>query len=303
MTFVWRLLWIPTVWAALITAGVLLTKVGAYGAVLFVFLPFMMGVLVELIWPSETKRKALLQGAASAAVGCAFFIVVGVEGLICMFMALPLAVPLGMSGSLATFAEREARLTRRTSVLLMLPFAVGSAGYDVAVAPTIYQVTTTIEIAASPETVWQHVISFAEMPKPTDWLFNSGIGYPRGVRLEGTGVGATRYCDFSTGSFVEPITVWEPGKRLEFDVVESAAPMKEWSPYGDIQPAHLHGYFVSRKGRFVLTLLSNGHTLVEGTTWYQHSLEPGPYWRWWSDAIIHRIHRRVLNHVKLLSER
>lgn len=27
-----------------------------------------------------------------------------------------------------------------------------------------------------------------------------------------------------------------------------------------------------------------------------------PYWRWWSDAIIHRIHERVLTHLRTLSE-
>src|SRR6476619_6374257 len=119
MTLTWRLLWIPTAWAALIVVGVALSKVGAYGLALFVFLPFMMGVFVELFWPSETTPKALLQGGASAAVGCAFFIVVGVEGLICMFMALPLAVPLGMAGSSLMFTARHARLSRRTTVLLV----------------------------------------------------------------------------------------------------------------------------------------------------------------------------------------
>ena len=152
------------------------------------------------------------------------------------------------------------------------------------------------------KTVWQHVVAYADMPEPTEWLFRTGIAYPRRVRLAGAGAGATRFCDFSTGSFVEPITVWEPGRRLEFDVVASAAPMQEWSPYGEIEPAHLHGYFTSRKGRFVLTTLPNGHTLLEGTSWYEHGLEPGAYWRWWSDAIVHRIHRRVLTHIQHLSE-
>src|SRR5205809_3436324 len=36
--------------------------------------------------------------------------------------------------------------------------------------------------------------------------------------IEGTGVGATRYCDFTTGSFVEPIAVWEENRRLGFDI-------------------------------------------------------------------------------------
>jgi len=29
---------------------------------------------------------------------------------------------------------------------------------------------------------------------------------------------------------------------------------------------------------------------------------PGPYWRLWSDMIIHRIHLRVFEHIKRLSE-
>jgi hypothetical protein len=204
--------------------------------------------------------------------------------------------PLGSSGQI------RPQSTSRTTALLLLPFGLGSAGYDIAVMPRVYEVTTSIEVAATPQTVWRHVISYADMPEPTDWALRTGLGYPRRVRLAGTGVGAIRYCDFSTGSFVEPITIWEPGKRLEFDVVQSAPPMKEWSPYGEIHPAHLDGYFVSKRGRFVLTPLTNGHTRIEGTSWYQHGLKPGPYWRWWSDAIIHRIHRRVLNHIKDLSE-
>jgi hypothetical protein len=34
-----------------------------------------------------------------------------------------------------------------------------------------------------------------------------------------------RYCVFSTGPFVEPITVWEPGRRLGFDVAQQPPPM------------------------------------------------------------------------------
>jgi hypothetical protein len=218
-------------------------------------------------------------------------------------MALPLALPLGMMGGWFAFKMQTGRNSgARSAALMLLPLGLGSAAYDVAVEPAVYEVTTSIEIAASPEAVWRHVISYTEMPAPTEWLFRTGIAYPRRVRLAGTGVGATRFCDFSTGSFVEPITVWEPGRRLEFDVVASAAPMREWSPYGDIEPAHLHGYFRSRKGRFVLKTLENGRTLLSGTSWYEHGLQPGPYWRWWSDAIIHGIHQRVLGHIRHLSE-
>ena len=41
------------------------------------------------------------------------------------------------------------------------------------------------------------------------------------ARIEGEGVGAIRYCSFSTGDFVEPITAWEKPHRLAFDVVKN----------------------------------------------------------------------------------
>ena len=296
------LFWLVLAWAMLISLDLALLKMGSYGLALFAFSPLVMGVLVGRLTPVETTGQALKWGAVSATIGCAFFLLLGLEGLLCTAMALPLAIPLGMLGSYLSLRMRKARLGLGSSALLILPLGVAAAGYDMTAAPATYEVSTSVEISASPQTVWQHVIAYSDMPEPTDWLFRSGISYPQRVRLDGEGVGATRYCDFSTGSFVEPITVWQPGQRLEFDVVESAAPMKEWSPYGDIQPAHLHGYFVSKKGRFVLTTLPNGHTLVNGTSWYQHGLEPAGYWRWWSDAIIHRIHLRVLHHIQQLSE-
>ena len=78
--------------------------------------------------------------------------------------------------------------------------------------------------------------------------------------------------------------------------------MSEWSPYAKLTPKHLHGYFVSEEGQFRLIPLGDNRTQLEGTTWYQHGLWPAEYWRWWSDAIIHRIHLRVLAHIRTLAE-
>ncbi len=39
-----------------------------------------------------------------------------------------------------------------------------------------------------------------------------------------------------------------------------------------------------------------------GSTLYHHGLWPASYWRLWSDPIIHRIHDRVLRHIKTLTE-
>ena len=46
----------------------------------------------------------------------------------------------------------------------------------------------------------------------------------------------------------------------------------------------------------------DGRTLLAGTTWYTDQIWPSPYWKLWSDYIIHHIHLRVLNHIKAVSE-
>ena len=115
-------------------------------------------------------------------------------------------------------------------------------------------------------------------------------------------MGAIRHCNFTTGSFVEPITTWDEPHLLQFDVVEQPIPMNEWNPFWEVHPPHLDGYFQSQKGQFRLESLSANQTLLEGTTWYYADIKPERYWKIWSDFIIHRIHNRVLNHIKKESE-
>ena len=79
--------------------------------------------------------------------------------------------------------------------------------------------------------------------------------------------------------------------------------MSEWSPWGEILAPHLDGYFKTNQGQFRLTKTEDGGTRLAGTTWYRHDLAPALYWRLWSDMILHRIHRRVLRHIKREAER
>jgi len=163
-------------------------------------------------------------------------------------------------------------------------------------------VRTAIEIAAPPERVWQSIVTMSNLPEPHQWYFRAGLAYPMRVRLNGAGVGATRYCDFSTGPVVELIEVWDAPRLLRFRVTGNPAPMREWTPYAEVSPRHLHGYLISREGEFRLTPLPGNRTLLEGTSWYRHGLQPAPYWRLWSDAIFHRVHRRVFADIKQMAE-
>lgn len=79
--------------------------------------------------------------------------------------------------------------------------------------------------------------------------------------------------------------------------------MHEWSPYHDVVAPHLYGYLRSRRGEFRLVPLAGGRTRLEGSTWYELDLFPRGYFALWSDALIGRIHARVLAHVARLSQR
>ena len=78
--------------------------------------------------------------------------------------------------------------------------------------------------------------------------------------------------------------------------------MNELSPYPSLHPPHLDGFFRSRHGQFLLTALPDGRTQLDGTTWYDQNLWPNRYWRVWSDYLVHRIHLRVLEHIKAEAE-
>ena len=156
---------------------------------------------------------------------------------------------------------------------------------------------------ASAELVWQQLIAFPDIEAEPTWIFHPGVAMPLRVQIEGQGVGALRHCEFTTGAFVEPITVWDAPHHLAFDVSSQPAPMDETNPYEEVHAPHLKRSLQSLRGEFRLIALPKGRTRLEGTTWYTLEMTPNLYWGLMSDQIIHEIHGRVLKHIKLESER
>ena len=288
--------------AVLVLAGVEVLRIGMYGLTIFIVFPVILGGLGSWVFRSATGARAARTGALTVAIATSALLLLGLEGFFCIAMTLPLAVPLGALGGWLVYRAEPSRVATGGGIAMLLLMTPASITWDVQARPPVFEVRSAITIAASPERVWKHVLTFPELPEPHEWFFRAGLAYPKRVRLVGSGPGAMRYCDFSTGSFVEPIVVWDAPRLLRFRVTESPAPMREWSPYTELSPKHLHGYLISRQGEFRLTRLPGNRTLLEGTSWYQHGLRPAEYWRWWSDAIIHRIHMRVLNHIRTLAE-
>jgi hypothetical protein len=275
----------------------------SYGIVLFLLVPFLVGfvaVLARRLEEPVTLYHAMIGSTlAVTLLGC-LLIVFAMEGAVCLIMALPLAIPLAMGGGLAAYwVQRRLAAQNPVTFLLLIGLTPFGATLERSLQPPaeLFTVTTSIDIPASPERVWRTVLQPAKLAPPSNALFRAGIAYPLASHIEGTGLTATRYCDFSTGKLVEPVLIWKEGKQLRFTVVSNPLPMQEWTPYAQIHPPHLEGFLASRQGEFRLEPLPNGGTRLLATTWYQHHMWPASYWRAWSDTIIHRVHDMVLENI------
>jgi hypothetical protein len=281
---------------------------GNYGATLFFASPLVVSAVTAFAYNRPVPRSlAVTFGLAQLSILLvgAGLLLFALEGVICLAMAYPLAAVAGAFGCLVGKAIADftphTRDVQPLGALLCLP-VLAMAEPHLQPLP-VREIVTAVEIDAPPEIVWKNVVTFPNLPEERDWYFRLGLACPERATIDGEGVGATRHCIFSTGSFVEPITVWDAPRRLAFDVTDQPTTMKELSPYRNVRAPHLlNGTLRSRRGEFLLIPLDGGRTRLEGRTWYEFRMYPQPYWTAWSDSIIHAIHRRVLDHIRTISE-
>jgi len=287
---------IPTV-----LIGVYLRRI--YSAGLFLGVPFTIGYISAYVFNARHAQSAgrtIEVALVAVALAGGAMLVFALEGVVCIALAFPLAALLAVPGAILgrAVALRGAGPPLLAGVLLAPVVVLVSPRQR---APS-HEVVTVIEVDAPPAVVWRHVVSFPALAPPREWPFRAGIAAPMGARIVGTGVGATRYCDFTTGSFVEPVTVWEEDRRLGFDITTQPPPMREWSPYREVNPPHLDGYFRATHGEFRLIPLPGGRTRLEGRTQYVVSLFPQTYWTLPAGRLVAAIHERVLQHIEAIAE-
>jgi uncharacterized membrane protein YhaH (DUF805 family) len=285
----------------LVSFGLQVLLLHTYNAAVFLGTPFTMGAAAGWFYNQgalQGRTRTANLGALTVAIAALASLLFALEGILCIAMALPPTLLVGMFGAVVGRAIRGEHVASRAALMIFVAVPGSAVLESRLLRPPLREVVTAIEIAAPPEAVWPHVLQFPALSDEPAWFFRLGIAYPVRARIEGTGPGAVRFCEFSTGAFVEPITVWEPPRRLAFDVSSQPAAMREWSPYADLHPPHLDGAMRSHRGEFRLVALPGGRTRLEGSTWYELDLGPQAYWSIWSDLIVHRIHLRVLEHIR-----
>jgi len=308
----WVSIVIGGVTGAVIALGAMALSVGLlgeYGSALFVGAPTVAGFLASMVF-AHLHRPSLKGsfGATMLALALSLLTMVGFafEGLVCLLMAAPLAFLGALLGwAIAHWLSKQlaAQLSPATpSAFALFALWLGLESLLPTAPPEERVVESVVEVDAPPAVVWERVIAFPDLPPPTELPFRAGVAAPTGAVIEGEGVGAIRRCQFTTGEFVEPITVWEPGRELSFDVAEQPDPMREMTPFDGPRPPHLDGYFATTRGQFVLEERPDGGTTLHGRTWYALDIYPSAYWAEWTELLVHQIHLRVMNHVADLAE-
>ncbi len=316
--------WLATLATVIYTAmmgaaGIFLGVVcfGDYGYSTFLVLPFLQGALLVLVYGYHERRSfSALMGVSLMALMMMLGVgvLIAFEGIFCLLMAAPLWWTCMLVGMAVAYpfhiGKWNKRLARGFDVIVMLAIcallpAIMGAERLVTNVPQMVEVTTTIDVDAPPEKVWPLAVACGQVQGDLAWMFRMGVAYPVATSIDGSGIGARRYCQLSTGPMVEHVTVWEPGRRIGFAVDQMPEVMKERSPYS-IHPPHLHGYFVVHNGEMALVPLqdSNGHirTRIVGRSWYTNQMAPAWYWNWWCDAVVHDVHQRVFDHIKRRAE-
>lgn len=296
--------------------GVLATKLvlwnlPIYGWGLFVALPFCVGLFAVLLYGYHRPRglpSCLVVSAAALGLVAAGLFALAVEGAVCLAMAAPIGIGLGMLGGGVGYVIQARIWARREAPALMLALSVMlpllmGAEFAAPRSEPVFEVRTAIEIKAPPELVWKHLVEFPPLPEPEEWPFRAGIAYPISATVQGSGAGAVRACQFSTGQFVEPVEAWEEARLLRFSISAQPPVMREMSFYESIRVPHVDGHYLRPEmGEFILAPLPGGGTRLEGHSRYRNRMWPAAYWRLWSDAVVRRVHLRVFRHIQQLAE-
>jgi len=280
---------------------------GSYGYGVFVIAPFLVGVTTAAIANSQKDVGARYTNrlvASTVTLGGLALVAVAIEGIICLIMAAPLGLAMAGIGGLL---GRAIALHRRNSAgqvlssFAVLPIVLVA---EFLFPPMVsFETYHTISIDASPERVWEAMVNTERIDTPPPAIFRLGMAYPLSASTIGEGVGATRIGVFSTGTALERVTAWEPGRKLAFKVVRDVPTMRELSPYAHVHTRHNIGYFSTKEASFELVPLEGGSTRLTERTSHSLKLDPVLYWLPLAREMVDQNKRRMLDQIRRQAER
>jgi len=187
--------------------------------------PVAIGVVTVYV-AERARRRSWANYFWYAAAANALFVVgtflILIEGIICTVIAVPLFSVIGGCAGLVTGAVCRWSGRPRPVVLsvTVLPLVFGAIEQQLPLPNQIDTVTSTREINAAPETVWQ-TIMHADSIRPGEigdaWMYRIGVPLPLSAITEEVSGERVRRIEMGKGIRFDQLVVdWEPLKRVRW---------------------------------------------------------------------------------------
>ena len=210
-------------------------KLIEYGLSFFVLLPFIVGFMFG---KSLVKQGSLYGLVLSLVAFCGFIIAFGLEGIICVFMALPLILAAALIGvAFRNFISKYENKNKthpdnpiKKSILPLFIFLGVSFGEKQLTKndKEIVSVKSEIILPYSSIEVYEGLKTFDTLIADKPFLMKLDLPIPTKCILEKDEVGGIRTCYFTGGTITERITELEKAKIIRMDVIDHNLPGRKW---------------------------------------------------------------------------
>jgi hypothetical protein len=220
------------------------------------------------------------------------------EGVICIIMALPIALVCGsIGGIIGGLIGRRSRLSgTATLCIAILPFVLGPIEANRHSPDQTRTVSSEIRIHATPRVIWRNIERVpAITPTELQPTWAQRIGFPRPIEatLSYEGVGGVRHATFERGLlFIETITAWEPERRLAFTIKADSAhiPATTLDEHVTIGGS----YFDVLDGEYRIEPIAGGDVILHLTSHQRLTTDFNGYAGLWTDGVMQSLQTNIL---------
>jgi len=256
-----------------------------YGSTFFMIFPFAVGFSIGT---HDKEKRGTITLIASAILFFGFLLAVGLEGILCVLMAMPIFLLMLYIGYRIQqyFFKKEIKDSQKLMVTLsplLLLLLLNPIEQMILPQPKLITITNSIELNYAPEIVFDEVKKMDKLDADKPFGIWLGLPAPYRCELEADTIGAKRNCLFENGKIIAQITKYEKGKVLEMDVIDYTLTGRDWFQFVDAT------YTFKEK---------NNRTTITRTSSYKSVLNPRAYWEPLEKWGIEQEHEFVLNSLK-----
>lgn len=259
-----------------------------YGWVFFVLLPISLGMAIGAMPMKKWGYLGLF-------IGILIFIILllagGLEGIVCVVMAIPIIIPLVWMGVLVNkylIKKGALKQTNRLNVLAV-PLVITL----VAAPIEKYFYTSKVEVVEikteriypyTPEQVYDAIKSVDTLVAPKPFLMKLDLPVPHKCILEEEKIGGLRKCYFSGGTITERITKLERAQVLRMDVIDYQLTGRKWLGFSE--------------AIYYFDTVGEGSCKLTRITTYTSVLKPRIYWQPLEKLGIEQEHQYVFDNLQ-----